>query len=172
MSSWRKFINPASHYSLNLKSPVCRFRGRARSFKTFSFKVAGFRARLRCKRIGFRLFLSSKVPILCFSFQLGGLRRSLRVFFSFFCSSEAFCWLSSISCSFFSLLFKMSIRTFFLQQKANLSPAAADRDTNTGRTTRRRHYVDYYYNCYLMMMIIVIIRIYKIKCEIKCEILP
>lgn len=86
MSGWRKCINPTSHNSVSVKSSVCRFRGRARSFKTFSFKVAGFRARLLCKRIGFRLFLSSKVPILRFSFQLGGLWRSLRVFFFFFFS--------------------------------------------------------------------------------------
>lgn len=163
MSGWRKCINPTSHNSVSVKSSVCRFRGRARSFKTFSFKVAGFRARLLCKRIGFRLFLSSKVPILRFSFQLGGLWRSLRVFFFFFfCSSEAVCWLSSISCSFFSLLFKMSIRTFFLQQKASVSPAAADRDTNTGRTTQCYHY----YNCYLIIMII-IVRFHKIKTDFQ-----
>ena len=81
MSGWRKCINSTSHYSVSLKLSVCRFRGRTQSFKTFSFKVARFRARLLCKRIGFRLFLSSKVPILRFSFQLGGLWRSLRVFF-------------------------------------------------------------------------------------------
>lgn len=83
-------------------------------------------------------------------------------FFFFFCSSEAVCWLSSISCSFFSLLFKMSIRTFFLQQKASVSPAAADRDTNTGRTTQCYHY----YNCYLIIMII-IVRFHKIKTDFQ-----